>query len=165
MNKGTSQKERGLAALNTEHFKVDDRSVNDLLQEAQQLAKSLKFQQSKEKTPSDWTPFFEDAERYLQHLFDAMRKEKPPSSDCPPHLALFLAFLKLYGYTQSQLNELTSAHLNFFYSKILGENRKKAIPGRVYVFPELQKNVERYQLHEGEKLSAGKDKTGGDIIY
>ena len=151
--------------MNTEHFKVDDRSMNDLLQEALQLAKSLKFQQSKEKNPSDWTPFFEDAERYLPHLFDSIRKLKPASSDCPPHLALFLAFLKLYGYTQSQLNELTSAHLNFFYSKILGENRKKAIPGRVYVFPELQKNVERYQLHEGEKLSAGKDKTGGDIIY
>jgi len=165
MNKGTSQKERGLAALNTEHFKVDDRSINDLLQEAQRLAKSLKFQQSKEKTPSDWTPFFEDGERYLQHLFDAMRKVKPLSSDCPPHLALFLAFLKLYGYTQSQLNELTSAHLNFFYSKILGENRKKAIPGRVYVFPELQKNIERYQLLEGEKLSAGKNKNGEDIIY
>ena len=165
MSKGTSQKERGLAALNAEHFKVDDRSLNDLLKEAQQLAKSLRFQQTKEKNPSDWSPFFEDAERYLPHLFDAARNVKPTSSDCPPHLALFLAFLKLYGYTQSQLNELTSAHLNFFYSKILGENRKKAIPDKVYVFPELQKNIERYQLQKGEKLSAGKDKKGEDIIY
>jgi len=165
MSKGTSQKERGLAALNTEHFKVDDRSLNDLLKEAQQLAKSFRFQQTKEKNPSDWTPFFDDAERYLPHLFDAAKKVKPTSSDCPPHLALFLAFLKLYGYTQSQLNELTSAHLNFFYSKILGESRKKAMPDKVYVFPELQKNIERYQLHKGEKLSAGKDKKGEDIIY
>ena len=166
MSKGTSQKERGLPALNAEHFKDDDRNIDDLLKEAQQLAKALKYpQNAREEKVSDWSPFFEDAIKFIPHLSDAAQQRKPVASDCPPHLALFLSFLKLYGYTQSQLNELTSAHLNFFYSKILGEARKKALPNKVYLFPELQKNIERYELQEGEMFSAGKNNEGEDIVY
>ena len=78
MSKGTSQKERGLAALNAEHFKVDDRNIHDLLKEAQQLAKSLRFPQNiNEGNVNDWTPFFEDATKFIPHLSDAAEKIKP----------------------------------------------------------------------------------------
>lgn len=168
MSKGTSQKERGLAALSTEHFKVDERSMSDLYREVQQMAKTTRFYGgSGDEGRQNWSPFFENAQHYLQRL-------SPDSSDtigisrendCPPHLALLLAFIKLYGYTQQRLNELTSAHLDFFYSKVLGEKKKKAVPDKVFVFLELARNVDRYVLPRGEKLLAGKDSQGENIIY
>jgi hypothetical protein len=168
MSKGTSQTERRLTALSTEHFKVDERSITALYEEVQHVAKAIKFYESHEKeSTQDWSLFFKDAQRYFKIVSETQEQTKslPDGQDCPPHLALLIAFLKLYGYAQQQLNELTSSHLDFFYTKVLGEKKKAAVPDKVYVFLELAKNVNQYLLPRGEKLLAGKDVQGENIIY
>lgn len=167
MNNGTSQKERRITALSTEHFKVDERSMSDLYNEVRMLARALKFYDGEEKENSqDWSPFFGDAKQFIDKLSSSPLTSLPGQlSNCPPHLSLLLTFLKLYGHVQTQANELTSAHLNFFYTKVLGEKKKKSLPEKVYVFFELARNIDHYVLPRGEKLLAGKDDKGDNITF
>lgn len=121
---------------------------------------------SQEGASADWSTFFPDVESHLQKISaGALADEYPTPRDTPPHLSLVLAFIKLYGDAQAQLNKLTSAHLNFFFRKILGELKKSAIPDRTYVFFQLARNINRYVLPAGEQLLAGKDQKGMDVIY
>jgi hypothetical protein len=168
MSKGTSQTDKRLTALSTQHFKVDERSMTSLYEEVQHMAKAIRFYESSGKeSTQDWSPFFRDAQRYFKIMLQS--KDQAESlqggQDCPPHLALLIAFIKLYGYTQEKLNDLTSWHLDFFYTKVLGEKKKRAVPDSVYVFVELARNIGQYLLPKGEKLLAGKDLQGENVIY
>ncbi|CAN5331381.1 hypothetical protein BH23BAC1_BH23BAC1_17770 [soil metagenome] len=164
MGKDTSQNERIQAALHPDSFKVDERSIHDLYSEAQKLAEALNFYETADETAfASWSAFFEDAASYIQKLEPALLQKEP--GICPPHLALFLAFLKLFSHTQNQLNKLTSAHLHFFYHKILGQERKGIRPDKAYIFFGLARNTAKYLLPQGTTLLAGKDTQGNDIVY
>lgn len=160
MSKDTSQKQRMPAALSPEYFKVDDRSIHDLFKEAQELAEALAFYHtSAEEASGNWSPFLEQGESFLD------LSGVDHAGECPPHLGLFLAFLKLFGYTQHQLNALTASHLHFFYHKILAQEKKKAQPDKVFVFFELARNVRHFLLPEQAALPAGKDEKGNELLY
>jgi hypothetical protein len=166
MGKGTSQTERRLAALSTQQLKVDERSITDLYEEVQRTASAIKFYEGPGKVAArDWSVFFKDAQHYFNILSGNNKSKSGIEQNCPPHLALLIAFLKLYGYTQDQLNDLTSWHLDFFYTKVLSERKRLATPDKVYVFFELARNVDQYVLAKGEKLLAGKNAKGENIIY
>jgi hypothetical protein len=85
--------------------------------------------------------------------------------DHPPHLALFIAFLKLYQKVQDDLNGLTAKHLDFFYKDVLGLKTKEAVPDKVHLFFELAKNVPEHELLAQIRFKAGKDKTGKNLFY
>ncbi len=169
MGKDTSQKDRRTEALHPDYFKVDERSLFDLYQETQRLAGALVFyESSKDKPTNYWSAFFEEASFYLQKVTSEEWKNdlsRQSPGQCPSHLGLFVAFLKLFGYAQHQLNSLTAAHLHFFYHKILGQERRGIRPDKVYVFFGLARNVEKYLLPRRTSLLAGKDSEGNDIIY
>ena len=167
MTNGTSQSERALTALSPAYLKVDERSVDDLYRDMQNMAKAMKFYgSSAETTGQDWTPFFADLDPHFKKLLATpFAVDAPNPRNLPPHLSLLLAFIKLYGHAQARLNALPSAHLNFFYRKVLGEERKRSIPDKVYVFFELARNIDHYVLQKGEQLLAGKDEKGNERIY
>ena len=168
MGNGTSQKERIPGSLQPDYFRLDERSVDDLYQEARKLAEALIFYEGGNATGS-WEAFFDEAEPYLQNIHEAIKEKdplpQPGSGTCPPHLGLLLAFLKLYGHARNQLNSLPAAHLHFFYEKILGQQKKKLQPDKVYVFFGLDRKVENYLLERGTALPAGKDAEGKEILY
>ena len=166
MGKETSQKQRRLNALSSDYFKVDERTLYDLYEEVRLMAKVIKFYPGNEQeTQHDWAPFFGDAKPYLELLSNEPGLAMDKVGDCPPHLALILTFLKLFQQSQQRLNDLTYSHLDFFYNRFLGEQRKPAIPSRVYLFALLARDVTSYVLEKGEAFFGGKDRLGRPILF
>ena len=64
-----------------------------------------------------------------QHRLDKLL-EKPAGLD--PHFALYLNFLRQYGFAQARLNALTGRHLDFYYHYILEESPLPPVPDRIY---------------------------------
>jgi len=56
------------------------------------------------------------------------------NDDHPPHNGLLFTFLELYAVLKEDLNNLTYKHLDFFYSKILGQQPKKGRPDTLFVY-------------------------------
>jgi hypothetical protein len=83
----------------------------------------------------------------------------------PPHIALLIAFIKLYGYVQKELNKLPKRHLDYYYKEVLKIKEKNAIPDQVYVVFDLAKGFETGEIKKGIALTAGKDRTGVERIY
>lgn len=84
----------------------------------------------------------------------------PSRNDWPPHQALLLSFLHLYGILQQDINQLTGRHLAYYYEKILQIQRKKAVPDKIHTVFELNKNAAPVLLPAGTLLDAGKTPDG-----
>lgn len=81
------------------------------------------------------------------------------------HVGLLIAFLKLRKYAQSDLNKLTSRHLQFYYQYILNQTAKPPIPDEVHLCLELSSNKWKYNLEEGTRFTAGYDDNGEEILF
>jgi hypothetical protein len=86
-------------------------------------------------------------------------------SEHPPHITLFITFLKLYRLVQDDLNRMTQLHLDFYYKEVLQLKKKDAIPDKVHLFFELAKQVEEHQLKKNIRFKAGKDSKSKELIY
>jgi len=81
------------------------------------------------------------------------------------HIGLFIAFLQVFAHAQQHMNGLTARHLDYYYERILGLERREAIPDKAHVIFELAKNVTEFLVPEGTKLNAGKDGTGVQVAF
>ena len=98
---------------------------------------------------------------HCQLYFEINIQQQPENSlpqEHAPHVALMVAFLKLYGYLQAELNKLPQKHLDFYYREVLRIKAKEAIPDQAYVIFELAKGFDTYKLPPGTELAAGKDR-------
>lgn len=100
----------------------------------------------------------EQSDRYLQFAL-----EQYPGHQ--PHMALFIAFLKLFRLAQEQMNGLTGRMLDFYYKEVLQLQAKDALPDRAHIVFELAKEVTEYSLDPGTALKAGKDSGGIEQVY
>ncbi|MEM6722861.1 MAG: hypothetical protein AAF598_02425 [Bacteroidota bacterium] len=82
-----------------------------------------------------------------------------------PHMALFLAFLKLYRFAQDHLNEMTGRHLEYYYKEVLRLSEKAAEPDQAHLIIELAKNTAAYALKKDSTFKAGKDNEGNPVTY
>jgi hypothetical protein len=82
-----------------------------------------------------------------------------------PHMALWIAFLKLRQYGQIHLNSITRRHLDFFYRRVLRVLPRPPVPDRVHVVFELAKGAQPQFLPKGALLKAGKDALGRNVSY
>src|SRR5260221_4138224 len=82
-----------------------------------------------------------------------------------PHLALLFAFLNVYRHLQDDLNQYTRRHLDFFYKDILQFKSGPAIPDKVHVLFEIQKQLKKYLLNKGLLLKGGKDEKKQEILF
>ena len=94
--------------------------------------------------------------------FDDSLKDR---SDHEPHLALFIAFLKLFLNVRNHANKLTEQHLDFFYKDVLRLKTRSAVPDDVHVSFQLARQKDEYKLDAGTALDAGKDNTGFERVY
>jgi hypothetical protein len=156
---GQSQKGRFPDALRPYFAKVDDRGLADFLEEAKRYASELNYYDSTNTVDGDWAPFFD----FLPT--DVLTRLKGQEGDCPPHVALFVAFLLLMRQPQKELNRITDRHLDFYYRKVLGLTNKAATPDKVHVVFELKKGVHNVLIEKGTLLKAGKDRVGKDLYY
>ena len=82
-----------------------------------------------------------------------------------PHMALFIAFLKLFKLAQDQMNSITGRMLDFYYRDVLQLVEKDSIPDRVHIVFELAKDIAEYAIAPGTALLAGKDASGKEQVY
>jgi len=165
---GTNQLQRIPLALNNGYIQPDERSLRDLIRYGKRLAEEIRYYNPSGQAVGDWRPFFSSLEdensgeilaaQKLQQLLDNKR-------DWPPHVALFIVFLKLYQILQEDINELPIRHLRHYYENELGLKRRKAQRDAVHVIFELAKNAAPTLLKTGTELDGGKDALGNPLIY
>ncbi len=155
---GQTQLQRLPQALDPAFFRLDERSVEDLLAFAWGYAAELKYFDANNSVSGNWQGFLEQASgKTLIEL------EQAPNIE--PHFALFLCFLRLFGYAQQQMNTLTQRHLDYYYEKILQIRRRAPEPDQVHLVFELAKNAREIALTKGTILLAGKDDSGKALFY
>lgn len=107
---------------------------------------------------SSYTKIIQEAEAELLQTLESYDAHTP-------HYALFLAFLKLYRFTQTHINTITRRHLDFYYREVLRLLPSPAQANQVHVLGELAKQVDSYLLTQGTALKAGKDSDKKEVSY
>ena len=82
-----------------------------------------------------------------------------------PHYALFLAFLKLFRFVQTDVNTITQRHLDFYYKEVLKLLPQPSQVNKAHILVELAKQVNSHLLPAGTELKAGKDSLNRDVTY
>lgn len=166
---GSNQLQRMIAALHPTFASIDDRGFKELLTEIYQLAKSINFYNQSGLVLGNWAPFFGEL---LQDILtgdmqseESIRLVLDTKRNFTPQFALLLALIKIRSLLQTDINAFTSKHLNFYYSKLLGQEIRPALPDTAFLVFELARNQDEFRLEKGVALDAGKDKLGNKLIY
>jgi hypothetical protein len=165
---GTNQLQRLLPGLEADYILPDERSLAELLDYAYRIAAEVRYFDLTGQATGDWRPLLEsllvpgtDRVRPTAELQTLLASR----SDWPPHLVLFLAFLKLFQNLQGDLNQLPRKHLLHYYEKHLGLMRRPAANDAAHVLFELAPNAPAVLLPAGTLLDAGKDALGRPLTY
>lgn len=86
-------------------------------------------------------------------------------SDHKPDIALFIAFLQLYGHHQNELNNISARLINYYYRNYLKLKPRIPTPDQVVIHFLLNEHIDRLQLEKGTLLNAGVDKKGEEIFF
>ena len=172
-NSGTKQSDRLPKALSGDYVKIDERSFDDLLTQMAEYAERLTYFDDNLNPSGNWTDFFKDVYEYnydkKPELKRGLKKEHiealTEAGDVPPHLALMMAFLKMFQVEQANLNTLTDRHLQFYYKDVLGFKPREGENGKATVFFEPVKNAPDIFIPKGTLFDAGKDAEKKPITY
>ncbi|UJB19633.1 MULTISPECIES: hypothetical protein [Lysobacter] len=165
---GTNQLQRLLPGLEADYVVPDERSFADLLDYAYSVAAEVRYYDLSGQSTGDWQALLETL---LAPGSGRMRSTEElqlllaSRSDWPPHLVLFLTFLKLFQHLQDDLNELTRRHLLYYYVKQLGLQLHAPERDWVHAILELAQNAAATRLPAGTLLDAGKDGAGRPLTY
>ncbi|MBT2748687.1 MULTISPECIES: hypothetical protein [unclassified Lysobacter] len=165
---GTNQLQRLLPGLEADYVVPDERSFADLLDYAYSVAAEVRYYDLSGQSTGDWQALLETL---LAPGSGRMRSTQElqlllaSRSDWPPHLVLFLTFLKLFQHLQDDLNELTRRHLLYYYVKQLGLQLHAPERDSVHAILELAQNAAATRLPAGTLLDAGKDGAGRPLTY
>ncbi|MCP4667821.1 MAG: hypothetical protein GY849_15830 [Deltaproteobacteria bacterium] len=177
---GTTQKNRYPGTLEPDYVSAEEWSFRDLLTFASKFSRLLRFYNDDDAPAGDWSGMFapgvEDILAYVEDPAcfavdpDASPDERMAQQErldhlSMPHLALFLAFLKLLGHQQKQFAELTRRHLDFYYRQVLKLSEKPQVPDRVHMLFEPASGADGRLLPKGTLLRAGYDSRGIALHY
>ncbi|HEX7904857.1 MAG TPA: baseplate J/gp47 family protein [Chitinophagaceae bacterium] len=87
------------------------------------------------------------------------------SGDHNAHVALFIAFSKLFGYAQEELNKLPERILDFYYKRVLQATPRPPMPDQAFLVAELTRGFDQFDIPKGTLLSAGKDRQNAELLY
>lgn len=103
------------------------------------------------------------AEQSMEQSFFPLKEELQKQHT--PHLALLFAFLKLFQHLQADLNTYTKKHLDFFYKQVLQLKPRPAVPDKVHLVFEIQKQLKKYLLKKGLLAKDGKDNNKAEVLF
>lgn len=150
---GTSQlHRRATVLLSKTYVNIDERSLEKLVAFAVDFSKELQFFNLNNEEAGNWHAFFQQGFD-TKELRNAMLQHK----NFQPQFALYLTFLKLFSFAQQELNNLTQAHLDFYYEHVLGLEKLPSKPYVVHVVYELAKGTSEFFSGKGTLLDGGKD--------
>lgn len=162
VREGTEQKQRLLEALNPESIQLNNFELKDWMRFAYNFAKHIKYfdAENPEVTSGDWRDFF-----IAEDEFKAFLNELEAGGNVTPHLALFVAFVKLLDLTKQRFNHLSQRHLDFYFEQVLQIKKQGVVQDKVHVLFELAKNAVSEKIDAGTGLDAGKDADGNKLVY
>ncbi|PPK88069.1 hypothetical protein CLV84_1032 [Neolewinella xylanilytica] len=103
---------------------------------------------------------------YLQEIAEnEFRESIEDRNDHEPHIALFIAFLRLFVYAQDELNQYSRRHLDYYYERILRRRVKGTEPDRTTVAFQLTPGAGTTRIPAGTRLLAGHTATGDPVYY
>ena len=82
-----------------------------------------------------------------------------------PQLGLLFTFLELFAQFQGHLNQLSRAHLDYFFKTILGIKTRSAKPDEAVIVFELQQHIKQYKLDKGRLVQDATDANDADIVF
>lgn len=82
-----------------------------------------------------------------------------------PHIALLVAFLKLFQHLQSDLNSFTRKHLDFFFKDVLRLIPRPAKSDKAHLVFEIQKQLDSYLVKKETQVKDAKDKKNQEIVF
>lgn len=159
---GTGQLQRFVEALEPGSVKLNNFSLNEWMRFAWHFAEKVNYFDTlnHESASGNWQDFFisnENLEDFLLLVDEG--------GNLPPHLALFVCFIKLLEFSKKRFNKLTKRHLDFYYQQILQIEKLPATPDKVHVIFELAKNNVDSKIGQSTELDGGKDSTGKKRVY
>ncbi|MFK7787442.1 MAG: hypothetical protein AB8B56_20125, partial [Crocinitomicaceae bacterium] len=185
---GTSQQDRNADAIQPDYIAIEDRSIDELITEAQRLAKELQFFDTNNEPAASWESFLiddpqafvqgspegkriqqkrwaEELAAYIENPDRFLNDSEKANKLSKPHVVLFMTFLKLLNHVKSQINGLTEKHLDFYFRDRLGLNPKEAVPDVVNILIKLTENSEYLEVKKGTIFQAGEDASGNPLEY
>lgn len=161
LHNGTGQTDRMPDALRDDYVLIDERSLKDFVCQMAEFARGVNYYNSRNEVDGNWCAFFEEIYDYdnKEARFSSIDDFKDKAS-LSPHLTLFLAFLKLFEIVQRDLNGLGKKHLDFYYRDLLRFEPCKAVPDKLALFFELNRNASNVFIPKGTEFLVGKDKEG-----
>lgn len=89
--------------------------------------------------------------------------EENPSHQ--PHIGLFLAFLQLYRYVQTDINSIPERQLKFYFEEILGLEKRPRVPDKMLLCFRVEDSHERLLIPQGSIVLAGQNAEGIERRY
>lgn len=154
---GQSQDDRPAPELADDFVDVDERTPDDQILLAAELAKRVRYygaDVTANQDRPDFSPFF-----------TADAGTKIVDGTTPAHLALFRAFLDMRETERALMNRTTLRHLDFQYDDVLGFAPQPPVPDHAHVVLSLKKGSALTTITTDVVLSGGKDATGVPLSY
>ena len=82
-----------------------------------------------------------------------------------PHLGLLYAFLRLFGYVKSDLNQMPQRHLDFYFRQVLGLKPHPFVPDEAHLVFEPNKPFNSAKIDQKTLLLDGKDSQKAEIQF
>ncbi len=167
---GTGQAQRYKATLAPASFPVEERTLEDWIQFAQQYAGELQFFDENNQPAGTWRAFLDGIDvatlrRYIESPETFTGDEATLQHLSRPHVVLFISFLQLLTHIKEQINGFTKQHLDFYYYNVLGLTPKGPVPDEANIIIELADEVKEWWLPKGTTLFAGQDAEDKDLVY
>ncbi|MEL6697911.1 MAG: baseplate J/gp47 family protein [Bacteroidota bacterium] len=161
---GVNQAERLLPALDSQYVQLDERRTEEILQFLYQLGSEIHlydFNYSTGQTLQNVLPAPSEIAVLIEKLSGNEPQEVSPSD------ALILTFIQLFQYAQSELNQFTKKHLDFYFQEVLQIQTLPPVPDQVQVYFELgnQRSLTSFRLPAGSALDGTKDARGNPRSY
>jgi hypothetical protein len=88
-----------------------------------------------------------------------------PTQMHEPHLGLLYAFLRLFGYAQTDLNGLPERHLKFYFQQVLGLKPRPFVADEAHLIFETNKPFTATKIVEKTLVKDGKDSQKVEIQF
>ncbi|WP_036768142.1 hypothetical protein [Photorhabdus australis] len=143
-------------------FKLDERSILDILNWLKTYAEKIPFDQRKKQF---WDSFYFIQENHPHHLADIYQNANKANGLLPAHQAFLLAFLKLLETTKILFNTFPARHRNLYYRELLGLKPRNARADQVAIGITLNSDCTEYLIPKGTLFDAGHDSAGNPLQY
>lgn len=113
------------------------------------------------KTGNQLFAFITSITQHAKTAFEKLKETRSPF----PDTILVRTFIQLLMHHRQQLNEISQKHLDFYYTKILKQNIKNALPDSVFASIDLSKKNSAFLLPKNSLFDAGIDAQKNPVIF